>query len=123
MTSPVDLRHHNVAIIVFAMHECPACEHYVPRLVEQVNTLRQRGAPLLVYDHGVTVPPQAIPVLVYDASSEDTEVQKLADRFKVEATPTTIVLSRRGSFKCEGNLANNQIEWLLTMAIEENQQP
>lgn len=116
----IDLNQHSVAILVFAMHECPACEHYVPRLVEQVGVMRDRGAPLVVYDEGVTVDPGSIPVLVYDAASPSADVQKLADRFQVEATPTTIVLAKQGSFKCEGNLANNQILWLLNMANEAN---
>lgn len=117
----IDLNKHNVAILVFAMHECPACEHYVPRLVEQVGVLQGQGAPLVVYDEGVKIPEQSIPVLIYDAATENPDVQRLADRFQVEATPTTIVLGRQGSFKCEGNLANNQILWLLNMATEANQ--
>ena len=117
----IDLNQHRVAIFVFAMHECPACEHFVPRLVEQVATLQAQGVPLVVVDEGVAVQPGSIPVLVYDAASEDPAVQKLADRFQVEATPTTVVVARQGSFKCEGSLANNQILWLLNMATEANQ--
>lgn len=114
----IDLNQHRVAILVFAMHECPACEHYVPRLVEQVSVMRRQGAPFVIHDENAATPPGSIPVLVYDAASEDPDVQKLADRFHVEATPTTIILAREGSFKCEGSLANNQILYLLNMAHE-----
>jgi thioredoxin-related protein len=111
-----------IAIIVFGMDGCPACEHYIPRLVTEAETLRGRGYPFVVYQPGITLAPNAIPIVLYDAASADADVQQLADRFAVEATPTTILAARGpGSFKVEGNLANNQIVWLLMMALEANQ--
>lgn len=115
------LDNHKVAVVVFAMGECPACEHYLPRFVAEVEALRAQNYPFLVWAPGAAIPQGSIPILIYDAASPDVDVQKLADRFKVEATPTTIVMSRgAGSFKCEGGLANNQISWVLMMALEAN---
>lgn len=106
-------------VIVFGMHECPACEHYIPRLAESVERLRGQGFPFVLAQGPEPISPEAIPVLVYDAASPDVDVQKLADRFEVHATPTTIVACRGpGSFKIEGSLADNQIEWVLMMANE-----
>lgn len=116
--SAVDLSQHGAAIFAFAMEGCGACEHYVPRLIAQVEALREQGYPFVVHTEGMAMPPGSIPVLIYDAASPDVDVQRLADRFKVEATPTTVLAARKGSFKCEGNLANNQITWLLMMALE-----
>jgi thiol-disulfide isomerase/thioredoxin len=119
--APVDLSTHRVAVIVFAMDGCGACDHYVPRLVAKAQELNTHGYSFAIYEPGKPVPRNAVPILLYDAASMEPEIQKLADRFAVQATPTTIVLSRgAGSFKVEGNLADNQITWLLNMANEVN---
>jgi len=103
------------------MEGCPACDHYVPRLTAHARELKVHGYPFVVHEMGEKIPAGSIPIALYDAASEDPDVQKLADRFEVTATPTTIVLSRGGSFKIEGSIADNQILWLLNMANEENQ--
>ncbi len=114
----VDLDHSNVVVLVFGMEGCGACEHYIPRLVAEAEALRQAGYPIVVNPSG-QLPPNAVPVMIYDAASPDGAVQRLADRFVVSATPSTIVACRGpGSFKCEGSLANNQIQWLLLMACD-----
>jgi thiol-disulfide isomerase/thioredoxin len=111
----------NVIILVFAMDGCPACEHYVPRLLSEAEALRAEGYPFVVYTPGMPLAPRTIPIVIYDAATPDSDVQKLADRYAVRATPTTIVVTRgSGGFKCEGSLANNQARWLLLMANEVN---
>lgn len=118
---PVALDAQNVIIIVFAMDGCHACEHYVPRLLNEAEALRAQGYPFVVYTAGAPLPPGAIPIVIYDAAAQDPEVQKLADRYQVFATPTTIVATRGpGGFKAEGALANNQARWLLIQANEVN---
>lgn len=108
-----------VVVIVFGMQGCGACEHYIPRLVNEVTQLGHQGYSFVVGGGEVPIPPGSIPVFIYDAASPDSSVQKLADRFGVTATPTTIVACRGpGSFKLEGSLADNQIHWLLMMADE-----
>lgn len=117
----LDLSNHGSAIIVFAMEGCGACDHYVPRLVAQAEQLKAQGYPFVVYQEGMAVHRGAIPILLYDAASPDVDVQRLADRFHVQATPSTILVTRgEGAFKCEGALANNQIDWILMMANETN---
>jgi hypothetical protein len=117
----VDLSSHPAAVIVFAMEGCGACSHYVPRLVAKVEELKGHGYPFVVLSEGMKLPRGAIPIILCDASSPEPEVQKLADRFEISATPSTVVLAQgEGSFKVEGNLADNQIVWVLNMANEVN---
>jgi hypothetical protein len=121
VADPINLSKHSAAVLVFAMEGCGACDHYVPRLVAKVEELKRHGYPFVVYSEGVKLGQNAIPVLLCDAASPEPEVQKLADRFEISATPSTVVLARgEGSFKVEGNLADNQIVWVLNMANEVN---
>lgn len=119
--SQIDLNGQRVVIAIFAMGECPACENYLPRFVAEAEALReQQGLPFVVYQQGQPLTPDAIPILIFDAASPDVDVQAFADRYEVKATPTTLVLHRgAGSFKTEGSLANNQIQWLLFMAAND----
>lgn len=115
----IDLAQTNVVVIVFGMEGCGACEHYIPRLKTEAEQLALQGFPFVVQPTSLI--PGQIPILFYDAASDDKTVQQLADRYEVHATPTTIVAARGpGSFKAEGSLANNQIQWLLMMASEAN---
>ncbi len=99
------------------MGECPACENYLPRFIAEVEALRQQGYPFVVYEPGQPIAQGSIPVLVYDAAAPNVDIQQFADKYQVTATPTTLVLTRgTGSFKAEGSLANNQIQWILMMA-------
>lgn len=109
-----ELTEADVVIAVFVMPECGACEGYMPKLRAAV---RRAGRPFYIYPgHGV-VPKGAIPVLFYDVSKPDDEVQAFATRIGVEATPTTAVLPRgEGVFKVEGDLADNQIDYVLASA-------
>lgn len=121
MADPIDLSKHSAAVLVFAMEGCGACDHYVPRFVAKVDELRRHGYPFVVYTEGAKLGRNAIPVFLIDAASPEPEIQKVADRFEVSATPSTVVLAQGpGSFKVEGNLGDNQIVWLLNMANEVN---
>lgn len=118
----IRLDEQKVVVLVFAMHGCPACDHYLPRFITEADALSRQLAPqgiAFVVNPEAQPPAGTIPVLVFDAAADDAEVQKLADRFGVQATPTTVVAARGpGSFKVEGSLANNQIQWVLLMASE-----
>src|SRR5258706_6962898 len=108
-----------VVVLVFGMQGCGACDHYIPRLVSEVSQLHQQGYPFVVGGGSIPIPSGAIPVFLYDAASPDVDVQKLAHRFGVTATPTTIVACLGpGSFQLDGSLADNQIHWMLMMADE-----
>lgn len=99
------------------MGECPACENYLPRFIAEVEALKQQGYPFIIHEPDQPIPQGSIPVLIYDAASLNVDVQQFADKYQVTATPTTLVLTRgTGSFKAEGSLANNQIQWILMMA-------
>ena len=111
----IDLAPHQAVIVVFGMAECPACEGYIPRLVDKAMA---RGKIFHIYEPGQPIPKGKIPVLIYDAMSPDEGVQELADRYRVEATPSTLVLLRGpGSCKIEGSIDDNQIDHLLDLAV------
>lgn len=111
--------HVSVLIIVFGMPDCGACEEYVPRLLKRVGELQRQGYRFTIYEPGKAIAAGSIPVLVYDVASEDSELQALADRYSVNATPTTIVQSRGGNaFKAEGALDAKQIDALLGLAFQ-----
>lgn len=112
----MDLAPYRVVIAVFGMDGCGACETYIPRLAERA---KRHGWRFHVYEPKKPVPKNAIPILIYDAASPDPQVQELANRYAVSATPATIVLRRGpGSFKVEGGLDDAQIDHLLTIALE-----
>ena len=97
----MELSQANVVVIVFVMDGCGACKHYLPRLHRVAEPYRRAG----------------IPILVYDAASADQRVQDLADRFKVTATPTTIVAKRGPGFlRVEGSIADEEIRELMDIA-------
>ena len=107
-----------VVLVVFIMPECGACEGYVPRLNAAV---RRAGSPFFVYNGKGRAPKGSIPVLYYDVSQPNDEVQAFASRYNVEATPTTLILPKgEGAAKFEGGLADNQIEHVLALARNAN---
>jgi len=90
-----------VVVVVFVMSGCPACEEYLPRFQRIAAPYMQAG----------------VPVLVYDAASEDQRIQSLADRWGVEATPTTIVARHGpGMLKEEGAIDDHGIKTLMDVA-------
>lgn len=94
----MDLSGYRVIVVVFAMPDCPACEDYVPRFLRYAAPYQQAG----------------IPVFVYNVASEDPKLQEFADRYKVQVTPTTLVLPRgQGHLKVEGGLPDAAIDRLL----------
>ena len=108
-----------VVIVVFVMADCPGCEAYVPRLNARI---KKTGGPFHVFDGKRRAPKGSIPVLYYDVSLPNEEVQEFASRFNIEATPTTIVLPMNDTaIKFEGGLADNQIDYVFALAQEINQ--
>jgi thiol-disulfide isomerase/thioredoxin len=98
---PTDIQGERVIVVVFAMPDCPACEEYLPRFLARAEAYRKAG----------------VPVFVYDVSSEDPKLNAFADRYKIRATPTTLVLPRgAGMLRAEGALPDASIEVLLRKA-------
>lgn len=76
-------------VIVFVMKGCGACEEYLPRLKQ------------LMKQHQFTVQ-----LFVLDVSDpNNTDIGYHADRFRIQATPTTIIARRNGGYQSfEGSL-------------------
>ena len=90
-----DLSPYRVLIAVFGMPECPACEAYIPRLVERVEALRAAGAKISIYDPTSTtpVPTDSALVVIYDVSSEDASVQTGAPEDRILVVRTALMES------------------------------
>jgi len=87
----VDLTQYNVVVVVFVMEGCGACAEYAPRF--------QRVAGPFTH---------AVPSFIVDANSP--QGGPLADRFMIEATPTTLILRKpAGAIKAEGSLPDAEI--------------
>jgi hypothetical protein len=117
----VDLRNTSVLIVVWAMPGCGACDQYLPEFTKRVNALKKRGAPLHIYQPGDVLEPGQIPVMFYDAAAENEELQAFADKLGVTATPTTCVMTKRGTTKVEGAIPPGDIDKLLVDALNANQ--
>lgn len=116
-TPQPDVSRCRVIIAVFAMPECAACELYVPRLARAARARRS----FVVHDGVSAIPRGKVPILCYDVSAPDEAVQAFASRYAVEATPTTVVIpADGGAFKVEGNLTDEQISYILTLAEQSN---
>lgn len=113
-----DLRHTRAVIVVFAMHGCGPCEEYLPRFTKHVERLKRLQYPFVIMRPGGQLEPGQIPVMIYNAAAEDTELQTLADRLGINATPTTALLTRRDTIKLEGALDDAQIDQLLYAATQ-----
>lgn len=111
----IDLANVPAAIFVFSMEGCPACSLYLPMLARRINERSREGFVLVASPRPLTS--RSIPVLIYDAASDDDSVHDLMHAYSVTATPTTLVLLRGpGSCKLEGALTLGQIDQLLDMA-------
>jgi hypothetical protein len=109
-----------VVIVVFAMHGCPACQDYLPRLYRQVEGYQKMGHPLVIYQ-GETLAKGQIPVMVYDSTSQAPDLQNFANLHKIENLPTTLLLPKiGGSERREGALTDQEIYTLLNTAIAIN---
>lgn len=116
-----DLDHTKVVLVVFAMPGCPACEDYLPRLYKAVEVYQSYGHPFVVYDLGMRLQPGQIPVVVYDSTSQNAELQAFADQHKISGLPTTLLLPQRGrSGRWEGGLNDADIYSILRFAVEAN---
>lgn len=109
------------AIVIFVMEGCPACDDYKPRLFKLIEHFQQHGQPMVYYQLGLPILPGQIPVIVLDGNSQDGSVVDLADRHKVEAMPTTLLLSRsKRPVKIEGAVDDRQIYDALVAACMAN---
>ncbi len=88
------------AVFVFAMHGCGACEEYLPRFKQLAGPYRQ-----------------AVPIGIYDVSRGGREAA-FGDKLGVRATPTTVVLDRRGKLhRVIGAITDRAIKQLLDRAV------
>ena len=98
MTTAADLSKSRVVIVVIGMKGCGACEEYIPRF-QRIATR---------YAH-------CLPVRVLDASTP--EGAQVAARFRVEATPTTLILRKpHGQVHYEGARDDAEIEGVFALA-------
>lgn len=96
----VDLSKFKIVIVIFAQPGCGACEDYLPRF-------KALAAP---YE-------SCLPVVVLDVN--DQKFAWLADRHKVEYTPTTLVLRKpRGAIKIDGSVDDGKIQEILHTAVK-----
>jgi thiol-disulfide isomerase/thioredoxin len=94
----------NVVIVLFVMEGCGACEQFKPIFEAGIQRQRARGI--------------HIPVHEVDISMQDAQVQQLADRLQIKATPTLAILRRGpGAYKVEGPL--NRFELADVLAVAE----
>lgn len=119
MSAP-SLDHVKSLVLVFAMPGCGACEDYIPRLTRLVKGFQAYKVPFVLYTAG-EIPRGAIPVLIYNAAETDPGVQALADQYKIEGLPTTILLTRTTHpARLEGAISDEQIHEVLTAAAIAN---
>ena len=69
-------------VFVFIAEGCPACHEYLPRFKQVAAPARARGLPIGIYD-----------------VARDRKAAQFAQRLKIDATPTTIVLTRDGKLR------------------------
>ncbi len=115
-----DLRNTKAVIVVFAMHGCGACDTYLPKFMDRVEAHAAHGAPFRVWSPGEPIQPGVIPILLYDAASKSDELQDLADRLGITATPSTCLLTRTSVNKIEGDIPLADLDRLLTSAQHAN---
>jgi|WetSurMetagenome_2_1015567.scaffolds.fasta_scaffold180879_3 hypothetical protein len=116
----IDLRTTRVLVVVWAMPGCGACDEYTPVFLKRINAFKKAGAPFHVWQPGDVLAPGQIPVMFYDASAENEELQAFADQLKVTGTPTTCVLTHGSVSKVEGSVPAEKIDKLLQSAISSN---
>lgn len=85
------------AVFVFGQAGCPACSEYVPRFKRLAAPYRNR-----------------FPIGIYDLARDGQRVNEFASKLGIRATPTTVVMNRRGGLrKLVGALTEAQIRELL----------
>lgn len=116
-----DLSQTNILILVFAMPGCSACHEYLPKLQKQIVGYQKLGHPFVLWEIGGTLKPGQIPVVILDSTTQDAEVQALADKHQITGLPTTVLLPKVGyPAKFEGALSDGQIYELLNTAVATN---
>jgi thiol-disulfide isomerase/thioredoxin len=87
------------AVFVFIQEGCPACHDYMPK-----------------FDRAAAERPDVV-VGRYDLAAPDPRVAEFAEKLGVKATPTTVVMTSRGTFQRHvGSLPVAQIKALLDAA-------
>lgn len=119
----LDLSPFNVAVFVFGMADCPACDSYVPRIQKCIEDRQRQGQPFRIHDPELEktnpIPPRYVPVIFLDVSTDDKAIQELADKLKISGTPSTVIMLRGpGTYKVEGDLPTGNIEQILDAALE-----
>jgi hypothetical protein len=88
---------HPVGVFVFGQAGCPACSEYIPRFKRIAAAFRDR-----------------FPIGIYDLLRDGPKANEFATRLGIRATPTTVVMTSRGSLhKHVGALAESAIRELL----------
>lgn len=88
------------AVFVFGQMGCPACATYIPRFKRIAGPYRKR-----------------LQIGVYDLARDGQSANEFASRLGIRATPTTVVMNRRGGLhKQVGALGDAQIVQLLDSA-------
>lgn len=117
---PTDLSNTRALVVVFAMHGCGACDDYLPKFMERIEAWQAAGVPFHVWSPGDQLEPGQIPVLLYDASAQDDDLQGFADKLSVKVTPTTYVMTRWNTTKAEGSIDADKLDGLLRSAYRAN---
>ncbi len=104
-------------IVLFVMPGCGACEDYKPRFERLVKSFQAHGQPLVYYKNGMQLAPHQIPIVVLDAASADPSIVGLADSYKVEGMPTTLLLTHNARpAQLLGAVSDEEIHQLLVSA-------
>ena len=110
-----------VALVIFAMPGCPACHEYLPRLYRQIAGFQQLGVPFVYYEQGMVVKAGQIPIVIIDSTSNDPSVVALADQYKIEALPTTLILRQHGPHRTiVGSMPDKETYEMLNEVVASN---
>jgi hypothetical protein len=116
-----DLSQTRCLIVLFVMQGCSHCVEYKPRFQRLVDGFRSYDAPFDWHKPGQAIRPGAIPVIIYDAASQDPELQAFANQHNVSAMPCTLVLSRSfATIKMDGAISDAELYQLLVAATQAN---
>lgn len=85
------------AVFVFGQFGCPACSEYIPRFKRVAGPYRRH-----------------FPIGIYDLAKDGPHANEIATRLGIRATPTTVIMTTRGSLhKRVGALGDADIRALL----------
>ena len=89
------------AVFVFVQEGCSHCHDFMPKFSRAVAPYRT-----------------SFPIGVYDLAKDGRHANFFASQMKVEATPTMIVLDRRGNIRrYQGTMGVREIEKALDRAV------